>query len=47
MSGKARRQRHERRTLGTEGVEDWLARLVSRDISDASFGMLPDASRYP
>jgi Fic/DOC family len=25
----------ERRTLGTEGVEDWLARFVSRDISRA------------
>jgi hypothetical protein len=26
----------ERRTLGTEGVEDWLARFVSRDISGAT-----------
>ena len=26
----------ERRTLGAEGVEDWLARFVSRDISSAT-----------
>ena len=26
----------ERRTLGAEGVEDWLARFISRDINDAT-----------
>ena len=36
MSGKAPWQRHERRTSGTEGVEDWLAGFVSRDISGAT-----------
>ncbi len=34
----------ERRTLGTEGVEDWLARFVSRDISGAT-NKIRDAAR--
>ena len=34
----------ERRTLGTEGVEDWLARFVSRDIGGAT-NKIRDAAR--
>lgn len=34
----------ERRTLGTGGVEDWLARFISRDI-DGSTNKIRDAAR--
>jgi hypothetical protein len=34
----------ERRTIGAQGVEDWLARFVSRDISGAT-NKLRDAAR--
>jgi hypothetical protein len=34
----------ERRTLGAEGVEDWLARFVRRDISGAT-NKIRDAAR--
>ena len=34
----------ERRTLGAEGVEDWLARFVSRDINGAT-NKIRDAAR--
>src|SRR5205814_1687289 len=34
----------ERRTLGVEGVEAWLARFISRDISGAT-GKLRDSAR--
>ena len=34
----------ERRTLGSDGVEAWLARFVSRDVSDAT-NMIRDSAR--
>jgi hypothetical protein len=34
----------ERRTIGAEGVEDWLARFISRDISGAT-NKIRDAAR--
>lgn len=34
----------ERRTLGAEGVEDWLARFISRDVSGAT-NKVRDAAR--
>ena len=34
----------ERRTMGAEGVEDWLARFISRDISGAT-NKIRDAAR--
>lgn len=34
----------ERRTLGAEGVEDWLARFISRDVSGAT-NKIRDAAR--
>jgi hypothetical protein len=46
MSGKARWQRHERRTSGTEGVEDWLAGFVRRDISGTTGRTISDITPH-